>query len=557
MTPEVEIPGTLKLSLGSLHQRVDTRLGVWQRQRFVERLWQRDFTLWSAEEVPELTNRLGWLELPEVMAGELGALQSLALDLLGDGIQKVVLLGMGGSSLAPEVFARVFGSGPGHPGLEIFDSTHPEAVRALTDSLDPKVTAFFVSSKSGTTTETRALFSYFWQWASEAHTEPGRHFVAITDRGSPLSELAREQRFRAVVAAPADVGGRFSALSHFGLAPAAILGVDLTRILASASEMAQACSGSSSVDNPGLVLGAVLAEATLAGRDKLTLLATRSLLSLPDWIEQLVAESTGKAGQGIVPVVREPAMDPSRHGGDRLFVCLALDGEVDEELEERLRRIEGAGHPVARIVLPDRYAIAAEFFRWEVAVAAAAAALGVQPFNQPDVQIAKEMAARDMEEAPDCASSAADSLPLPVGDALTLRRAVVEWLESRQESDYFAVLAFLAPSPETTRALARLQGGLLEKTGCATTLGYGPRFLHSTGQLHKGGPDRGLFLQLVDRPPTDLAVPESGYGFARLIGAQAAGDAQALIRCGRRTLRVELGDDVTDGVARLLEILGV
>ncbi|MEE8137988.1 MAG: hypothetical protein V3T81_03820 [Thermoanaerobaculia bacterium] len=554
MTPGLDEAPTLSLSLGPLQAQVDARLDEWRQQRFSERLWRKDPRLWAAEEVPELTDRLGWLDLPHAMAGELASLERLALGLRRDGVREVVLLGMGGSSLAPEVFERTFGSAPGHPNLRILDTTHPEAIRSLAESLDPATTSFLVSSKSGTTTETLSLLSYFWEWAAEDLPEPGGRFVAITDGGSPLAELAEERAFRAVLQAPSEVGGRFSALSHFGLAPAAILGIDLRRLLEGARKMARRCSAEAPAGaNPGLLLGAVLAEAALAGRDKLTLLTTPSLDSFPDWIEQLVAESTGKEGKGLLPVVREPAADPSRYGADRLFIGLSVDGDGGQELEERARGLEAVGHPVARIRLRDRYDLGAEIFRWQVAVAAAGAALGVHPFNQPDVQLAKEMAARAMRGASDTEAPEERLAPVPSADSSFLGEAVEKWLAGCREGDYIALQAYLAPSPETERALARLQACLLERTGCASTLGFGPRFLHSTGQLHKGGPDRGLFLQLLDRPPSDLAVPQAGHGFARLISAQAAGDADALAQRGRRLLRVDLGDRVADGLAKLLE----
>ena len=538
-----------ELRLGRYEPAVQARLERWQSEGFGSRLWGKDHTVWSPQPVPELTDRLGWLKLPESMRTQAEDLARFGQEARAAGFRDAVVLGMGGSSLAPEVFARTYGSVNGYPALSVLDSTHPEAVRSLAARLDPTRTLFVVSSKSGTTTETLSLFRAFWQWTAEA----GRRFVAVTDPGTPLEKLARERGFRAVFNAPEDVGGRYSALTNFGLVPAALLGVDVRELLQRARAMAEACTGPAASSNPGLVLGAALGELALAGRDKVTFLASREIESFPDWIEQLVAESTGKIGRGIVPVVGERTGEPGVYGQDRFFVGLFL-GE-DKPLEMRLAALETAGHPVARFRLSDPADLGREMFRWEMATAAAGAILGVNPFDQPDVQLAKELATRAMKER----SSGAPAAPadeVRASDAGPLGSALEHWLAGAGAGSYLGVHAYLPADRETTEILHDIQARLRDRTRLATTFGYGPRFLHSTGQLHKGGPDTGRFLQIVDEPQHDLPVPEADFTFGTLIRAQADGDRSALEQRGRRVVRVNLGSDVPGGLARLRGALG-
>jgi len=538
-----------ELRLGRYEPAVQARLERWQSEGFGSRLWGKDHTVWSPQPVPELTDRLGWLKLPESMRTQAEDLARFGQEARAAGFRDAVVLGMGGSSLAPEVFARTYGSVNGYPALSVLDSTHPEAVRSLAARLDPTRTLFVVSSKSGTTTETLSLFRAFWQWTAEA----GRRFVAVTDPGTPLEKLARERGFRAVFNAPEDVGGRYSALTNFGLVPAALLGVDVRELLQRARAMAEACTGPAASSNPGLVLGAALGELALAGRDKVTFLASREIESFPDWIEQLVAESTGKIGRGIVPVVGERTGEPGVYGQDRFFVGLFL-GE-DKPLEMRLAALETAGHPVARFRLTDPADLGREMFRWEMATAAAGAVLGVNPFDQPDVQLAKELATRAMKER----SSGAPAAPadeVRASDAGPLGSALEHWLAGAGAGSYLGIHAYLPADRETTEILHDIQARLRDRTRLATTFGYGPRFLHSTGQLHKGGPDTGRFLQIVDEPQHDLPVPEADFTFGTLIRAQADGDRSALEQRGRRVVRVNLGSDVPGGLARLRGALG-
>ncbi len=534
----------------ALAERVGGRIEQWRREDFGRRLWARDFRLWFPTPQPEITDRLGWLDLPEQMHEEAPALEQFAEQIHSEGITAVVLLGMGGSSLAPEVFAQVLGPAPGFPRLLVLDSTHPAAIRAVESSVDLSRTLFIVSSKSGTTVETLSLFRYFWhRLASTA--QRGRQFVAITDPGTPLEKLAHERGFRQIFRARPDVGGRYSALSHFGLVPAALLGADVHRLLDRGWEMAEACAFCVPVaENPALQLGALLGEAALAGRDKLTFAGSPRLGPLGAWLEQLVAESTGKDGRGIVPIEGESLAPVDAYGPDRVFVWFELAGE---SLQDGLvGKLAAAGHPVIRLRLSDVYDLGQEFFRWEMAVAAAGSVLGIHPFNQPDVQLAKDLASRAMQGS---GGSAVEADLIAVGDERTLRKQFAQWAVGLAAGQYIALQAYLQPEPAVTAALQRLRLRLRDRFRVATTLGYGPRFLHSTGQLHKGGPGTGRFLQLVDDAEPDLPVPETDFSFGRLIRAQARGDAEALRQRGRQVLRVHLGTDVLAGLSQLESVL--
>jgi transaldolase/glucose-6-phosphate isomerase len=546
------------LHLGKLQSRVKRRLKAWQAQQFGSRLWKKDPTLWSADPVPELTDRLGWLEMPESMQHQVGALRQFAEKAKADGIGHVVVLGMGGSSLAPEVFQRSFGNQPGYPALMVLDSTHPAAVKALEAKIDLDRTLFLVSSKSGTTTETNSFFYYFWDKLKQLKTEPGEHFAAITDPGTPLEKMAGERKFRAIFTAPEDIGGRYSALTVFGLVPAALIGLDVGDILKRARHMSEACLGSvPEPENPGLVLGAALAELTLAKRDKITFLCSPSLTAFPAWIEQLIAESTGKDRKGIVPVVGERLGPPEKYGADRAFVYLRHEGDENHELDRQVAGLEANGHPVLRIEIVEKTDLGQEFFRWELAVAAAGAALGIHPFNQPDVQLAKDLAKKMMSETRSGKKKAAklkEEVSLNDGNG-ALQEALSSWTSKAKPRDYISVQAYLNPTPEHDAALQSLCESLRDRLGTATTLGYGPRFLHSTGQLHKGGPNTVLVLQIIDHPSEDVPVPETDYTFGTLIEAQALGDFTALKQRRRRALRINLGSDTKSGLERLGEAL--
>ena len=557
------VAGRQEVFLGRGLRSVKRRLEGWQDEGFGRRLWAHDRTLWSSEPVSELLDRLGWLTLADSMRAEADDLAAFAAEsapLFDD----VVLLGMGGSSLAPEVFQRVFGAAQGYPRLTVLDSTHPRAVAAVAEAIDPARTLFVVSSKSGTTVETLSLLRWFWKLMSDAASveAAGDHFVAVTDPGSELAALARQREFRRVFTAPPEVGGRYSALTPFGLVPAALVGVDPRRLL----DRAWAAGFAFGPDRPALVnealtLGAALGELALAGRDKVTFLTTSALAAFPDWLEQLIAESTGKDHRGIVPVVLETMPHdgdgsgadgvPIPEGADRVYCALTLDGDGDAAWGGRLDRLETSGHPVVRIRLRGRHDLAAEMLRWEIAVAAAGSVLGIQPFDQPDVQLAKVLA----EEALSAEDTGDEEPPGVAASSADLPNRLAALIDDLEPGDYLGIHAYLPRTPRTTAALARLQRGIGERTGRAVTIGYGPRFLHSTGQLHKGGPESGVFLQLVDDPGDALAVPESDYSFGKLIRGQSTGDRRALEQRGRRVLTVRLGDDPAVGLERLVEVV--
>ncbi|MXZ07368.1 MAG: hypothetical protein F4Y75_07705 [Acidimicrobiia bacterium] len=550
---EPKISSAITYSLGTLADPVRDRLEEWEHQQYARRLWDKDHTLWSAEELPELTNRLGWLGLPSsTTPSRLQEIKEFAAELRPD-TDQVVLLGMGGSSLAPEVFSSTFGNAPGFPPLIVLDSTHPAAIQALTTRIDPARTLFLVASKSGGTIETLSLFRFFWKEVSEASARPGDRFVALTDPGSGLETLAEERGFRRVFSTPPEVGGRYSALTSFGLVPAALIGMNIDGLMAWATDMASQCGPDRpSSANPGLVLGAALGEAARAGRDKATFLCSPALAGFGSWVEQLIAESTGKNGTGIVPVAGEPLGDPDSYQDDRLFVFLGLQGDHPPEWDNYRPGLRSNGHPLVEITLNDRYQLGAEIFRSEVAVASASSILGVNPFNQPDVQVAKDLARQAMSPAGLGGTIIEIAAPSP-----GLPQELKAWTDRIKPGDYLAIQAFLPMDGPATPALKALVKTLRHRFKAAVTLGFGPRFLHSTGQLHKGGANHGVFLQIVDHPSPDLDVPESGFGFGELIAGQAAGDFQALTGRDRRVLRVRLTDHPTQAIATLTELLAL
>ena len=552
-----------------------TRLERWTAGRVAERLWAKDGSLWSesGKAPDEVARWLGWLDLPEAMTARLGELEHLARDVREDGYRRAAVLGMGGSSLAPELFSRFFGwAGGAETGgaasaagleLRILDSTHPDAVRGFRSWASEQRTLFCVSSKSGSTTEPNAY------QAAMAQSAPALDFLAITDPGTALAELARAQEFRGIVEAPADVGGRYSALTVFGLVPAVLNGVDVGGLLERARGMASACREPNAARNPGLRLGAALGEAALEGRDKLTILTSARLAPFGDWVEQLVAESTGKSGRGIVPVVGEPVGEADAYGEDRVLVTLKLAGESIDGADDIIDALRARGSLVEEIVLDDPLDLGAEFVRWEVATAAAGIVLGIDPFDQPNVQESKDATTALLE-----AYRSSGALPQPaplvsepgiavsadaasLGDTpVTVEGAVAQLLSLLQHGrDYFAILAYLPKDSEVEERLQRIRERVRDARGVATTLGFGPRFLHSTGQLHKGGPDTGVFLQITADASKDLPIPGWPESFGTLIAAQALGDLASLQQRGRRALRVHL-DDRDDGLARLESMIG-
>ncbi len=543
-----------------LAEAVAARLRAWTADDVATRLWAKDGSLWAASgKAPEdLARWMGWLDLPETMRSRVNELGHLADAVRADGYRRAAVLGMGGSSLAPELFSRTFPDGD--VTLRILDSTHPDVVRGFREWGASARTIFCVSSKSGTTTEPNAYH------AAMAEVAPALDFLAITDPGTALVDVARSQEFRGILEAPPDVGGRYSALSVFGLVPAALHGVDLAGLLDAARRMAEACRRPPN-ENPGLQLGATLGEAARAGRDKLTILTTPRLASFGDWAEQLIAESTGKQGTGIVPVVGEPLADASAYGTDRCFVVLSLAGDEDESLDGLAGQLESAGHPVQRIGLQAPLDIGAEFVRWEIATAAAGIVLGIDPFDQPNVQESKDATSallqryRERGALPAPAPIVAEPGLAAYADASALgdspysvEGAVRQLLELVRAGDYLAILAYLPMEPPVRDQLQRIRQRTRDALGTATTLGFGPRFLHSTGQLHKGGPPSGVYLQLTAEPAKDLPIPGWEESFGTLIAAQALGDLESLQRRNRRVLRVHLAS-LEEGLDRLLAMV--
>jgi transaldolase/glucose-6-phosphate isomerase len=536
----------LQLHLNEYVDAVGERLGAWGRDDVLARMWARDHTLWTTQPVPELTDRLGWLELPDRLTGMIPELEGFGRELIADEIAHVVVLGMGGSSLAPEVFARTFGSAPGAPDLRVLDSTHPAAVLSTEAEVDLGRTVFIVASKSGTTIEPLSFMEYFWSRVSELGGEAGRHFVATTDPGSDLEALAADRGFRRTFVAPPDVGGRYSALTEFGMVPAAAIGADLTALAAAAMAAGDNNSATAGVaQSDGCRLGAAMGELARAGRDKVTFLTSPDIAALPAWIEQLIAESTGKRGTGIIPIGGEQLGAADTYGADRFFMVI----ETAEGPPIDTAAI--SDHPRAVLSLDSTTDIAGVMYTFEVATALAGSVLRIQPFDQPDVQLAKELARDAM--AGDLDLSAVVQV-----DALDpgLVGQIADWLNAAEAGDYVGIHAFIEPTTAASDALGAARLAVRDARGLATTLDFGPRFLHSTGQLHKGGPDSGLFLGIVDDPTPALPVPTTDYDFAELVSAQAFGDHLALRRRGRRTLLISLGDSGMEGLHRVSAAVG-
>ncbi len=545
---------TIRLQDPKLGEAVNTTLQDWDEHHTSKRIWEKDHTVWLPDPT-ELSNRLGWLDLPEESLDLVDGIREFAAEIRAANMRHVVLLGMGGSSLAPEVFGETFGNAESYPELIVLDSTHPEAVRMVDNAIDSENSLFVVSSKSGTTLETLSLFRTFWERVSRASATPGHNFIAITDPGSALDQTAEERGFRRVFHAPPTVGGRFSALCVFGLVPASLLGIDIAGLLDRARAIAIASSASiPATQNPSLQLGVTLGLLAKAGVDKLTFLCSPSIASFPAWLEQLIAESIGKDGRSIVPVDGEALADAESYGRDRVFVGLSLEGDGDEEIGARLDALAAAGHPVVHKLLTDKLDLGAEIFQWELATAAAGAVLGINPFNQPDVQLAKSLAKEAMASQGDSRYAAVEH-EVDSADKETIDRALVGWATANP-GDYLAIHAYVAPSTGNENRLQQIRTILANRLSLASTLGFGPRFLHSTGQLHKGGANKGLFLQLVDQPQQDIQVPETDFSFGKLIEAQALGDLQALSQRGRRILRVNLGTNASEGLDSVLAALG-
>jgi glucose-6-phosphate isomerase len=548
-----------------------------ESQSVIHRIWENDHTVWSPDP-SEITNRLGWLDVPHRMDKERSRLKAMSESLREDGIGQVVLLGMGGSSLAPDVFQRMFGNKSGYPALNILDTTHPDSIQKIASELNLDRTAFIVATKSGTTVETLSLFRYFYARIAKALGEDraGKHFIAITDPESPLLQVAERLGFRDVFVNDPNIGGRYSALSYFGLVPAALIGVDIKELLSSAARMSNSCMPSAGiVQNQGAVLGTILGIFANLGRDKLTFISSPEIAPVGDWIEQLIAESTGKNGKGILPVLGEDLGDPEIYGSDRIFVH--LQWQDDNSQQAQIKVLSKVGHPVVTIQLEDLSELGAVFFMWELATAVAGYWLGINPFDQPNVESAKrrakEMVAAFLEDGKLPAEKPwldSEAVELYVGapgvsssevqlSGDSIEDSLFSFLRSGKQGAYISLQAYLPLSEKLDIVLREFQTAVRDATGQAVTLGYGPRFLHSTGQLHKGDAGRGLFVQLTGVKNAQVAIPdgpgseESSIKFNTLIDAQALGDRRALLDADRAVVRIHLKQDIVKVIQALSE----
>lgn len=525
-----------------------------------KRIWQKDATLWKSDpdNVKIINNSLGWLTVADEMIGVADDLVEFADSIRNRGFQHVMVCGMGGSSLCPEVLAQTFGRQPGFPELLVLDSTDPDVIAAFKDRIDVERCLFIIASKSGSTTEPNVFYKFWYEEVRKLKENPGDNFIAITDPGSPLVDTATELKFQRTFLNQPDIGGRYSALSYFGMVPAALMGLDVRRLLTGAKNAA-------TVDEGAVALGISLGDNAAAGRDKLTLVLDPPLEALGLWIEQLIAESTGKEGKGILPVSGEALGTPDVYGNDRQFVATSLE-QPSEETKSRLNALANAGHPSAFTALNDLYNLGACFLMWEFATAVAGWRLGINPFDQPNVQEAKD-ATKELLSGfthrgqldPRNTIASDELISIYGADDAPKAESVEEVLRNHlatiKPGDYIAFLNYIEETPEIDREIQELRMQLRDKTRCATTVGYGPRFLHSTGQLHKGGPDTGVFFQIIANDAVDFAIPGEDYTFSILKQAQALGDFRALVKRGRRVIGIDLGDNTLAGLVRLRTVL--
>jgi transaldolase/glucose-6-phosphate isomerase len=555
------------VDLADYEEAVQQRIADLAEKRFAARLWRKDATLWKSDPEDQRVTRdaLGWLHVAEKMEENLGDLAEFAAELKDEGFRQVVHMGMGGSSLAPLVFQRTFTPAKGAMPLAVLDSTDPATILDIERTVPAANTLFIVASKSGTTAEPLAFGDYFYARVEALKRDgAGENFVALSDPGAPLVRLAQERGFRRIFLNFPNIGGRYSALSYFGLVPASLMGIDVTELLARALRMVHACASCvSPMENPGVVLGAVMGELALMGRNKVTFVVPEQIATLGMWLEQLLAESTGKDNIGLLPVAGEPVGDPAVYGKDRLFVYMRLRDAVDRALDRRIGALREAGQPVVSIQMDDWLDLGQEFFRWEIAVATAGSILGINAFDQPNVQESKDNTNRLLttfesggqlpEEEPTLVEGSlsiyAQEAATTAGDALRGFFAQVH------PGDYVALMAYLTEDSATDEVLQAMRVLLRDSLHVATTVGYGPRFLHSTGQFHKGGPNTGLFLQLTAEDAEDVTIPGKAYTFGFLKRAAALGDLEALRKHGRRVVRVHLGADISEGLSKLEQSL--
>jgi transaldolase / glucose-6-phosphate isomerase len=552
-----------------LDQQVKAALEDWRTGGKMRRLWARDAALWTGDDEGVW---LGWLGITDDQLAHIGALKAIAQDVRAAGFTHALLLGMGGSSLCPEVMAKTFGKLAGCPELHVLDSTDPGQIRAVEQSIDLKKTLFIVSSKSGSTLEPNIFMQYFMERArSVIGAEAPKHFIAITDPGSKLQQIADREGFRKVFFGVPSIGGRYSALSNFGMVPAAVMGVDVARFLDNAETMVHSCRPSVPADeNPGVVLGAIMGTLAKSGRDKVTIITSPGIYDLGAWLEQLLAESTGKQGKGLIPVDRESLGAPEVYGNDRLFAYVRLDNGADAAQDAAVDALEKAGQPVVRISVADAYDVGQEFFRWEIATAVAGSIIAINAFNQPDVEAAKVEARKLTSEYEQKGALPAEQpflddggmkfygdprnaadIAKAAGSDKTAAGYLRAHLARLRPGDYFATLAYVRMNAENEEELQKLRVAVRDRRKVATCLGFGPRFQHSTGQAYKGGPNSGVFLQITCDDASDLPVPGQKYTFGVAKAAQARGDLQVLADRGRRALRVHIGKDVKAGLVAL------
>ena len=539
----------LKISnLDCYQSLIDAEIESFQNEDFTRRIFNQDHTLWQSSSI-EASNRLGWLNVLDSMSINITTIEDFVSEISDFGYRYVVLMGMGGSSLGPAVINRVFGNITGHFKLIVLDSTVPEAIRRLVNQIDISKTLFLVSSKSGNTLETNNLYNYFRDVVETklGSIKAGEHFVAITDSGTSLNRLADTSGFRHVFENPSDIGVRYSILSYFGLVPAALIGVDIEKLLNNAKSMRRMILDNTLTrENSPVFLGSVMGVLSLAGRDKLTISSTGEISAMGPWIEQLISESLGKNNKGLIPINIEKVMEPDCYDDDRFFVHFDIGKTSLQEDISNLERIEESGHPVLRVSLNDRYDLGGEFFRWQFMTAVAGSVIGVNPFNQPNVEASKkatQIALANFKE----------DGALPKIATIT---NIFQLLQSSVSGGYLSIMAYLDDTPALCYALSNLQDVLINKRKITSTVGFGPSFLHSTGQMHKGGPDKGVFLQLLGDNSLDIDIPGQSYSFGQLAHAQAAGDFQTLITAGKKVFRINIQSDPVsyiDNIATAIE----
>src|SRR4030066_1315498 len=555
----------MNVTIGKYQTAVEKLLDHISRERIIARIWQKDHTVWRNDPT-EISNRLGWLDCINVTKKSFGEISRFVEEIRKEGFTDALLMGMGGSSLAPEVFHLTFGVKKGYLDLHVLDSTHPEAVIEYEKKLDPSKTLYIVSTKSGGTVETMSFMKYFFTSVAKklGSEEASKHFIAITDPGSGLEEIAKRLNFRKIFVNDPDIGGRVSALSLFGMVPAALIGVDIDKLFDETSKLINECKHYEVLDNAGAKLGGIIGSLAKKGVDKLSLIISPQLKYLGGWLEQLIAESTGKDGKGILPVDLEPSIPVNEYGKDRVFVYLKLS--EDNFYDKKVIEIKNAGYPLIELKMENIYQLGAEFFRWEFATAIAGYVLDVQPFDQPNVESSK-IAARAMMKEYQQKGKLPELKPTLETDGIkvfgdvkadNLTEAITSFLSKCEKGkSYIAIQAFIKPDEKTWQQLQLLRLQILKKYKVATTLGYGPRFLHSTGQLHKGDSGNGLFIQFISDNQNDVPIPddavknESSISFGTLIKVQALGDRQALIDSKRKVLTIDLGKNVVEFLSRL------